>query len=105
MSLEVLGLILLGALLTAIFVGFPIAFTLIILAIIFGYIGLGNKVFYLMVYQTVGLMKEYPGGPQRVPVPRGTVYGDNFCHGHWHHRRLRHRHGPPGCTHNDEEPL
>jgi tripartite ATP-independent transporter DctM subunit len=58
MSLEVLGLILLGALLTAIFVGFPIAFTLIILAIIFGYIGLGNKVFYLMVYQTVGLMKE-----------------------------------------------
>ncbi len=58
MSLEMLGLILLGALLTGIFVGFPIAFTLIILALVFGYIGLGNKVFFLMVYQTVGLMKE-----------------------------------------------
>ena len=58
MSLEILGLILLGALLTGIFVGFPIAFTLIILAITFGYIGLGDKVFYLMVYQTVGMMKE-----------------------------------------------
>ena len=58
MSLEILGLILLGALLTGIFVGFPIAFTLIILAIVFGYIGIGNKVFFLMVYQTVGLMKE-----------------------------------------------
>ncbi len=58
MSLEILGLILLGALLTGIFVGFPIAFTLIILALVFGYIGLGNKVFFLMVYQTVGLMKE-----------------------------------------------
>lgn len=58
MSLEILGLILLGALLTGIFVGFPIAFTLIILALAFGYIGLGNKVFFLMVYQTVGLMKE-----------------------------------------------
>jgi tripartite ATP-independent transporter DctM subunit len=58
MSLEILGLILLFALLTGIFVGFPIAFTLIILSVFFGYIGLGNKVFYLMVYQTVGLMKE-----------------------------------------------
>jgi len=58
MSPEFLGLILLGALLTGIFVGFPIAFTLIILAVVFGFIGFGNKVFYLMVYQTVGLMKE-----------------------------------------------
>ena len=58
MSLEILGLMLLFALLTGIFVGFPIAFTLIILSVFFGYIGLGNKVFYLMVYQTVGLMKE-----------------------------------------------
>ncbi len=58
MSLEYLGLILLGALLTGIFIGFPIAFTLIILAIVFGYIGIGGKVFYLMVYQTIGLMKE-----------------------------------------------
>jgi tripartite ATP-independent transporter DctM subunit len=58
MSLEYLGLILLGALLTGIFIGFPIAFTLIILAVVFGYIGIGGKVFYLMVYQTIGLMKE-----------------------------------------------
>ena len=58
MSTEYLGLILLGALLTGIFVGFPISFTLIFLGIVFGYIGIGSKVFYLMVYQTVGLMKE-----------------------------------------------
>ncbi|HXH13604.1 MAG TPA: TRAP transporter large permease subunit [Alphaproteobacteria bacterium] len=58
MSPEYLGLILLGALLTGIFVGFPIAFTLIILSVVFGYIGIGPQVFYLMVFQTVGLMKE-----------------------------------------------
>jgi tripartite ATP-independent transporter DctM subunit len=58
MSPEYLGLILLGSLLTGIFIGFPIAFTLIILAIVFGYIGFGPTVFYLMVFQTIGLMKE-----------------------------------------------
>ena len=58
MSPEYLGLVLLAALLTGIFVGFPIAFTLIILSIIFGYIGFGDTVFYLMVFQTIGLMKE-----------------------------------------------
>jgi tripartite ATP-independent transporter DctM subunit len=55
---EFLGLILLAALLVAIFLGFPIAFTLIILAIIFGYIGFGPIVFDLMVIQTFGLMQE-----------------------------------------------
>ena len=58
MSPEYLGLVLLAALLTGIFVGFPIAFTLIILSIVFGYIGFGETVFYLMVFQTIGLMKE-----------------------------------------------
>ncbi len=58
MSPEVLGLVLLGALLVAIFIGFPIAFTLIILAIVFGYIGFGPVVFDLMVIQTIGLMQE-----------------------------------------------
>lgn len=58
MSPEILGLILLVSLITFIFIGFPIAFTLIILAVVFGYIGLGNLVFYLMVFQTWGLMKE-----------------------------------------------
>jgi tripartite ATP-independent transporter DctM subunit len=57
-SPEILGLVLLAALLTGIFVGFPIAFTLIILSIVFGYIGFGDTVFYLMVFQTIGLMKE-----------------------------------------------
>ena len=58
MSLEMLGFILLGALLTGIFVGFPIAFTLVILGFVFGYIGIGKQVFYLMYFQTLGLMKE-----------------------------------------------
>jgi tripartite ATP-independent transporter DctM subunit len=58
MSPEILGLVLLAALLSGIFVGFPIAFTLIILSIVFGYIGFGETVFYLMVFQTIGLMKE-----------------------------------------------
>ncbi len=58
MSPEYLGLVLLLALLTTIFIGFPIAFTLIILAVVFGYIGFGRVVFDLMVFQTIGLMKE-----------------------------------------------
>jgi tripartite ATP-independent transporter DctM subunit len=57
-SPEYLGLVLLAALLTCIFIGFPIAFTLIILSVVFGYIGFGDTVFYLMVFQTIGLMKE-----------------------------------------------
>jgi tripartite ATP-independent transporter DctM subunit len=58
MSGEMLGVVLLGALLVGIFVGFPIAFTLIVLSVVFGYIGFGDTVFYLMVFQTIGLMKE-----------------------------------------------
>jgi len=58
MSPEYLGLVLLAALLTAIFVGYPIAFTLIILSFVFGYIGFGARVFDLMFFQTIGLMKE-----------------------------------------------
>lgn len=48
MSLEIYGLILLVGLFGAICLGFPISFTLITLGMIFGYIGLGTKVFYLM---------------------------------------------------------
>lgn len=58
MSPEYLGLVLLGALLITIFVGYPIAFTLIILSFVFGYIGFGARVFDLMFFQTIGLMKE-----------------------------------------------
>ena len=55
---EILGLILLACLIAGIFVGFPIAFTLLILALVFGYIGFGGIVFDLMVFQTLGMMKE-----------------------------------------------
>ncbi len=58
MSPEALGGLMLVMLLTGIFVGFPIAFTLILLAVVFGYIGFGETVFYLMVFQTFGIMKE-----------------------------------------------
>ena len=58
MSQEILGLVLLFGLLTGIFIGFPIAFTLIILGIVFGYIGFGETVFFQMVFQTIGMMKE-----------------------------------------------
>lgn len=58
MSPEYLGILLLIALLTGIFAGFPIAFTLIVLSIVFGYLGFGGRVFDLMVYQTIGMMKE-----------------------------------------------
>ena len=58
MSPELLGAIMLVVMLGAIFMGFPIAFTLILLAFIFGWIGLGDKAFYIMVFQTIGLMKE-----------------------------------------------
>jgi tripartite ATP-independent transporter DctM subunit len=58
MSPELLGGIMLTLMIFVIFVGFPIAFTLLLLALVFGYIGLGNTVFFLMVFQTIGLMKE-----------------------------------------------
>lgn len=58
MSPEILGLVSLGALFVGIFAGFPISFTLIFLAIVFGYIGFGKVVFYLMVLQTFIIMRE-----------------------------------------------
>ena len=58
MSHELLGFILLGTFLFAIFVGFPVSFTLIFLSLTFGYFALGDMVFYLTVLQTIGLMKE-----------------------------------------------
>lgn len=56
MSLEVLGLVLLGSLFVVILIGFPISFTLIFLALSFGYYGLGERVFYLMTYTFFGTM-------------------------------------------------
>jgi tripartite ATP-independent transporter DctM subunit len=58
MSPEILGILMLVVLLAVIFVGFPISFTLIVVAIVFGYIGLGSMVFDLMVIQTFGFMQE-----------------------------------------------
>ncbi len=58
MSPETLGILLLVVLLTSIFLGFPISFTLIICSLVFGYIGFGDIVFSLMVMQTMGFMKE-----------------------------------------------
>jgi tripartite ATP-independent transporter DctM subunit len=58
MSPEILGILMLAALLAVIFVGFPISFTLIVVAVVFGYIGLGQMVFDLMVIQTFGMMQE-----------------------------------------------
>jgi tripartite ATP-independent transporter DctM subunit len=58
MSPELIGTVMLTLMIFVIFVGFPIAFTLLLLALVFGYIGLGNTVFYLMVFQTIGMMKE-----------------------------------------------
>lgn len=58
MSNEVLGLVLIGVMLLAIFVGFPISFTLIFLGFVFGYIGFGKVVFYLMTFQFNSVMLE-----------------------------------------------
>lgn len=58
MSSEVLGLLLVAALFVAILLGFPIAFTLILLGIVFGYVGFGDVVFYLMTLQFFGTMRE-----------------------------------------------
>ena len=55
---EILGLVMLALLIGVIFIGFPIAFTLLFLALTFGYFGLGARVFDLAFFQTVGLMKE-----------------------------------------------
>lgn len=59
MSLEIWGLVLLGFMLTFIFVGFPVSFSLIILGLVFGFIALGNRVFYLITYQVMTTMTEY----------------------------------------------
>ena len=53
-----LGLIMLIVMIGAIFIGFPISFTLLFLALAFGYFGLGAVVFDLAYFQTIGMMKE-----------------------------------------------
>ena len=58
MTPEILGVILILTMLFAIFVGFPISFTLIFLGVVFGYLGFGDLVFYLMTFQFSGSMLE-----------------------------------------------
>jgi tripartite ATP-independent transporter DctM subunit len=59
MTVEALvGLVMLLVLLGAIFIGVPISFTLLFLALLFGYFGMGGTVFDLAYFQIIGLMKE-----------------------------------------------
>ncbi len=57
-ALAALGLVMLVVMIFAIFIGFPISFTLLFLALTFGYFGLGKVVFDLAYFQTIGMMKE-----------------------------------------------
>jgi tripartite ATP-independent transporter DctM subunit len=57
-GLALVGLIMLLVMIGAIFIGFPISFTLLFLALAFGYFGLGELVFSLAYFQTIGMMKE-----------------------------------------------
>jgi tripartite ATP-independent transporter DctM subunit len=58
LSPELVGFVLLGVSFLAIFLGFPVAFTLTFLSLAFGYAALGDIVFYLSVFQINGLMRD-----------------------------------------------
>jgi len=53
-----IGLIMLIVMIGAIFIGIQISFTLLFLALTFGYLALGRVVFDLAYFQTIGMMKE-----------------------------------------------
>ena len=55
---EYIGLVMIAMMLFAIFVGFPISFTLIFLGVAFGYWGFGQLVFFLMTLQFNSVMLE-----------------------------------------------
>ena len=56
---EFLGLVMLFSMMGVIFIGFPISFTLLFLAFIFGTIGVGpDQTFYLAYLQVWGTMKD-----------------------------------------------
>ena len=58
MSTEWLGLLLLGVLFAAIFIGFPIAFTLIAVGAIGGWLALGPLALHLMTLQVFSVMRD-----------------------------------------------
>lgn len=56
---EILGLIMLFCMVSVIFIGFSISFTLLFIAIVFGAVGLGvDRTFYLTYLQVWGSMKD-----------------------------------------------
>src|SRR5918911_930008 len=70
-TLQWLGVAMLFVMLFAIFIGLPISFTLLFLALIFGFIGLGPTVFDLAYLQTIGMMKQ----DEFVAVPMFVLMG------------------------------
>ena len=58
MSPEAIGVLMIGAMLLGIFIGFPISFTLVFLGLVFGYWGFGQLVFYLLTLQFYSTMME-----------------------------------------------
>jgi TRAP-type mannitol/chloroaromatic compound transport system permease large subunit len=70
-GLEALGAVMLLVMLGAIFIGIPISLTLLFLALIFGFMGLGDIVFDLAYLQTIGLMKQ----DEFVAVPMFILMG------------------------------
>jgi tripartite ATP-independent transporter DctM subunit len=58
MSNELIGLLMIGGMVLAIFIGFPISFTLIFLGLLFGYWGFGDLVFYLLTLKFNETMSE-----------------------------------------------
>ena len=68
---ELLGLVMLLVMLGVIFIGLPISFTLLFLALSFGYVGMGERVFNLAYLQTIGLMKQ----DELVAVPMFILMG------------------------------
>jgi tripartite ATP-independent transporter DctM subunit len=70
-GLELLGMVMLVVMLFAIFIGIPISFTLLFLALIFGLAGLGATVFDLAYLQILGLMKQ----DEFVAVPMFILMG------------------------------
>ncbi len=58
MAPETIGIIMIAIMLFAIFVGFPISFTLIFLGMAFGAWGFGPLVFYLMTFQFSSVMLQ-----------------------------------------------
>ena len=55
---SLIGLAMLVVMMGAIFIGFPVAFTLLVLAFGFGSLVLGGRVFDLAFFQTTGLMRD-----------------------------------------------